>query len=424
MTDKDEELRSKHDSDVLENLEMFRSLYENSPLGYQSLDDQGNFIIVNKTWLDLLGYSNKDEIIGNNFGDYITERDLFAERFPTFKACGVTNEVLFEMRRKDGSHILVSIDGRVSYDKDGKFIQTHCLLHDVTEKSKADESLKESEEKYRTLFERDSDAIFIFDPDTTNILDANKATSEMYGYDKDELIGMSCLNFSAEVEKTTLAIDKIRETGNVNIQYRLHKKKDGTAFPVNLSGYKAILSNKDVMFVVAKDVTEQKKTEEELRRYEHIVSSSIDMMALLDKNFIYLAVNNSYENKFGIPRDKIIGRSASELFGQDVFEKVIKPNGERCMAGEEVSYHDWFDFPLYGSQYLEVIYTPYIGPDKEIVGFVVNGRDITDKKKAEDELRARTEELEKINRAFVGRELKMMTLKKEIEELKRINDNI
>jgi PAS domain S-box-containing protein len=131
--------RREKEEKLLENEEKFRLLYENLPLGYQSLDLQGNLIIVNQAWLDLLGYSSKEEVIGRSILDFVTEDELIAERFPKFKASGSIHELLFELRRKDGTTILVSVDGRVSYDKDGKFIQTHCVLHDVTEKQKAEQ---------------------------------------------------------------------------------------------------------------------------------------------------------------------------------------------------------------------------------------------------------------------------------------------
>ena len=73
---------------------------------------------------------------------------------------------------------------------------------------KAHKKIYESEEKYRTLFEKESDAIIIYDPETTNILDVNEATSKIYGYNKDELLGMSCLKLSAEVEESVSAMDR------------------------------------------------------------------------------------------------------------------------------------------------------------------------------------------------------------------------
>ncbi len=122
--------------------ERFRLLYERSPLGYQSLDADGNLIEVNQAWLSLLGYE-KEEVIGRLFADFLATGfgELFNERFPCFKAAGEARSVPFEMVRKDGIHIHVEIDGKISYNPDGSFKQTHCVLRDVTERRKAEEEM-------------------------------------------------------------------------------------------------------------------------------------------------------------------------------------------------------------------------------------------------------------------------------------------
>jgi len=122
----------------------FRLLYEKAPLGYQSLDAAGCFIDVNQAWLDTLGYS-REEVIGRWFGDFFAphEVEAFKQRFPKFKATGET-QVEVEMVRKDGAHATIAIVGRIAYDEHGGFKQTHCILTDITERKKAEESLRES----------------------------------------------------------------------------------------------------------------------------------------------------------------------------------------------------------------------------------------------------------------------------------------
>jgi light-regulated signal transduction histidine kinase (bacteriophytochrome) len=97
-------------------------------------------------------------------------------------------------------------------------------------------------------------------------------------------------------------------------------------------------------------------------------------------------------------RDQLIGHTASEIFGDEFFEETIRPNIKRCLEGEEVHYFDWFNFPSLGRKYMEVVYSPYFGPEKEIKGFVVNGRDVTKRKQAEDELEKLNNELKQSNK--------------------------
>ena len=120
----------------------FRLLYEQSPVGYQSLDADGCFLDVNPAWLELLGYSRED-VIGGWFGDFLApgQAELFRERFPNFKARGEVHGTEFEFVRKDGAVIAVSIDGLIAREADGAFTQAHCVLHNITERKRAEEEL-------------------------------------------------------------------------------------------------------------------------------------------------------------------------------------------------------------------------------------------------------------------------------------------
>jgi len=117
----------------------FRLLYEKAPLGYQSLDENGRFIQVNQTWLDTLGYARED-VIGKSFADFLHPdwQDHFKENFPRFKAIGEIMGVEFEMMKKDGAFIQVSFNGKIARDQNGHFQQTHCILHDITDRKKAE----------------------------------------------------------------------------------------------------------------------------------------------------------------------------------------------------------------------------------------------------------------------------------------------
>jgi len=111
----------------------FKSLFEQAPLSYQALDENGNFIEVNQTWLETMGYK-RDEVLGKNFSEFLVQewKNHFAQNFPRFKAVGEILGVEFEMVKKDGTVILVSIQGKIGKNPDGSFVQTHCVLNDVT----------------------------------------------------------------------------------------------------------------------------------------------------------------------------------------------------------------------------------------------------------------------------------------------------
>ncbi|HYW80139.1 MAG TPA: PAS domain S-box protein, partial [Thermoguttaceae bacterium] len=132
---------------------------------------------------------------------------------------------------------------------------------------------------------------------------------------------------------------------------------------------------------------ERRQTEEELRRIEHIVSGSTDMLALVDENYVYLAANGAYLSAFGKTHDELIGHTVADIFGQEVFDATIRPNAERCLVGEEVQYESWIDFPGAGRQCVEASYSPYISDEGPVNGFVVCGRIVTNRKQAEETLK-------------------------------------
>jgi len=129
----------------------YKSLFEQAPLSYQSLDENGCIIDVNEAWLQLLGY-RKEEALGRSFADFLTPawRPHFGENFPRFKAIGEILGIEFEMIQKDGAKILVSINGKIGYNLEGNFKQAHCLIHNITAERQRENELQQ----YRNNLEK------------------------------------------------------------------------------------------------------------------------------------------------------------------------------------------------------------------------------------------------------------------------------
>ncbi|MBW2018772.1 MAG: PAS domain S-box protein [Deltaproteobacteria bacterium] len=123
----------------------FRLLYENAPLSYQSLDEDGHIVEVNKAWIDFLGYS-KNEVIGQWLGEFLAldYQEYFRNNFYRFKSAGEIHGMKFEMLRKDGAHIIVSIDGSIGHDEQGCF-KAHCIMHDITEREQLERQLRQAQ---------------------------------------------------------------------------------------------------------------------------------------------------------------------------------------------------------------------------------------------------------------------------------------
>lgn len=122
----------------------FRTLYEQAPLAYQSLDVNACFLEVNQAYLDMFGYQ-RDEVLGRWFGSFMTEESglKLKETFPQFIADGSVDGAEFTMICKDGSHLVVSVNGRSGMSSQGNFTQTHCILNNITERKQAEEKIQQ-----------------------------------------------------------------------------------------------------------------------------------------------------------------------------------------------------------------------------------------------------------------------------------------
>ena len=143
-----------------------------------------------------------------------------------------------------------------------------------------------------------------------------------------------------------------------------------------------------------------KKAEDtNLRQYQSIVSSSSDMIALLDMHYTYLVVNEQYAKAFKMTSGQMVGLTSAEVFGEEMFKTLIQPHVSKCLKGESVKFETTFDFPELGRQDMEINYYPYYDDDKLIAGFMVNGRNITNRKQTESALHADEKRIESIFRA-------------------------
>lgn len=287
--------------------ERFSQLFKMAPIGYQSLDIDGNLIEVNQKWLDTLGYE-RNEVIGKWFGDFLTpiSRNNFREHFPVFKAQGHIHSEL-EMFHKNGSVLFMVFKGIIGYDSNDNFKQTHCILQNITPQRQADLLLKKKTEeleaenqelirtnqeliialrrfeknegRYSGLLDNLEAGIVIHAADTT-IVTNNRRASELLGLSDEQLRGKAAIDpdwkFVSE-DKTSLAYDEYPVNRIVkgkkpikNQILGIHQPGKNDIVWVMVNGFPVLDDSGEIIEIVVSftNITERKLAEEKLSRSE------------------------------------------------------------------------------------------------------------------------------------------------------------
>ncbi|MBD3214449.1 MAG: PAS domain S-box protein [Candidatus Lokiarchaeota archaeon] len=242
----------------------FKSLYEEAPLGYQSLDSKGYILDVNQSWLEFFGFE-KEEVIGSWFGDYIIEKGKsdFIRCFAKFKEDGEVHDIEFRVKKKNGEIATVNFEGKISYRKDGTIKRTHCIMYDITRQRRLEKKLRESEEKYRTLFKEAMNPIFIVDEDG-NYVDANNAAAKFLECKIDDIIGKNVFDYSPPRYEL-----KQREEHSPFYSRRTLKTEyyiDDKIKTLILNVVPFQFKGKQYLYGIGQDITSRLKTEKKLRK--------------------------------------------------------------------------------------------------------------------------------------------------------------
>jgi len=408
--------KNQMEKELKESEKKFYLLFENSPLPYQSLDENGFLLDINPAWLDILGYT-KDEVIGKNFADFLAPgyTEHFNKKFPHFKNTGEIHEVEFEMKHKDGSHILISYEGKIGYDELGNFKQTHCIFHDITKQKKAEKALKVSENKYHAIFDNAGEGIFLMRGEL--IIECNEKSLEIYKVTLEQIIGQTLYDFSPELQQDgTRSKDRIIELINKALDGYpqhfnwKHLRYDGVPFYSEITLNRVKIENEYLVQAMVRDVTEREEAKKVLRESEQrlmdIINFLPDATFAIDLEGKVIAWNNATEKMTGTLKKDIIGKGnhayAMPWYGErrPILIDLIKPGTPEFREKYEyihkqgkTLYAEVFVPSIYDGRgaYLWVTASPLLNSEGEQYGAIESVRDITERKKAEISLKKSAE---------------------------------
>ncbi len=266
-----------------ESEEKYRTILDSIEEAYFEVDIAGDFTFFNDSLSKILGYS-KDELAGMNNRDYMppeSSKKIYNLFNQIYKTGNPIKEVDYEIIRKDGSRGFHELSASLMQDEAGQPIGFRGIAHDITEVKLAEEALKESEEKYRTLFENASEAIVVAQDGVIKF--ANPKGEELYGYSKEELASRPLTYFIHEEDREMVGERHERrlrgEAPPSTYPFRIiNKAGDIKWVELNVSPFS--WDNRPAALCFMTDVTERKKAQEEKRKIETQLLQSEKMASI------------------------------------------------------------------------------------------------------------------------------------------------
>jgi len=378
------------------------ALIENSSDIIQVVDSKGVIRYVSPSVQRILGYK-PEELIGRLSVDVVHPDDLpkVAKGFEeAIQKPGVPVVTACRCKHKDGTWRVIEGTG-INYLNRPTVNGFISSMHDITERKKMEEALRESEEKYRKQFEEALDAIFVVDAETGIIVDCNRATSELVGREKSELIGKHQRilhppqQIEGEFSKTFKQHLKEKE-GQVLETQVITKKGEIKDVAVKANVFE--LQGEKMLEGIFRDITENKQAEEAVResqqKFERLFMNNPEAADYLDLDFHILNVNPRFEELFGYSLDEVKGKHINDVVVPK--DKMEEAEDLDRKARKGYAYHDTVRKRKDGSLVPVSISAAPIIVEGQPVGTVGLYKDITERRQMEKKLEEYSEHLEEL----------------------------
>lgn len=341
----------------------------------------------------MYGYQSCDEINGLRLTDFLPPEDAAnAEYLRAFVESGyrLENAESHEVDRHGSPKFF--LNNLVGVVENGFLLRAWGTQRDITEQKLIEQRIGESEERYRTVTETASDAIFQVD-EASRILFVNHAAERLFGYKTDELIGQSLTvimpeNLRARHES---GMRRYLETGLKKIPWEsmevpgLHK--DGRVFPLEVSFGEYNETGRRFFIGIARDISARKQTEKAGAHLAAIVESSNDAIISKDLTSRILSWNKGAERIFGYPAKEVIGKSITILIPPELIDEEARIL-ENIRQGRRIEHFETIRRRKDGTEiYVSITVSPIRDRTGKIVGASKIARDITESKEIENELR-------------------------------------
>lgn len=259
--------RKKTEEALRESDKRFRDLYDNLRDGVSEVDERGRFLLCNSRHAEMLGYTFEEL-------SELTVEDVTPVRWHAMESQirqeqidvrGYSDIYEKEYVDKNGTIFPVQMQAYSAKDLEGNKVGYWAFVRDITDRKKAEEALRKSEQRYRNIFEATADGLLVFD-EAGRIVDANPAASRMYGYTKEEFLRLHGHDIVHPDNRSLFdeALQSLMSKRNISVESR-DVKKDGTPFSVEIRGSHLEFDERVRLLGIITDISDRKKADDRIR---------------------------------------------------------------------------------------------------------------------------------------------------------------
>ncbi|MCA1613022.1 MAG: PAS domain S-box protein, partial [Acidobacteria bacterium] len=375
-----------------ESEERYRRLFTEANDIVYTTDLRGNYTSINRAGESLIGYTG-DEIRGMNFRqvvapEHVRRTEAMLER----KLRGEETTTCYETEiiTKSGERLHIELSTQLIRGKDGEPAGVQGIARDITARARAELALRESEERYRLLFDHSPHPMWIYDAETLAFQAVNEAAVQHYGYSREEFLAMTIKDIRPP-DEIPLLLDRLsgQRSSPLGGSPCRHLKKDGSVISVEITSHELEAGGRKCRVVLALDVTQRLRAEESLRegeeRYRELFENANDVVYTHDLRGFFTSLNKTGERVTGYTRDEACRMNFAQVVVPQYVSLARQMMGQK-QGGEESTRYEVEIISKDGRRVPLEISTRLIMQDGAAVGVQGIARDITERKQAEEKL--------------------------------------
>jgi PAS domain S-box-containing protein len=301
---------------------------------------------------------------------------------------GARYDVEYRVIHPDGQLRIVHSQGDVTRTDAGRPRRIFGTMQDITDFRRAEAELRASEGRFRTFVDHATDAFFLHERDGT-ILDVNQQACDSLGYTRDELVGMSPVAIDGETDVPRRIVARLA-SGDVVAFDSLHRRKDGSTFPVEVRLRSFTQEGKRFAVGLVRDISQRKAAERAVVESHSLLNAVVEgtsgSVFVKDLDGRYVMINSACARLFGLTVEEVLGRGDHDLFSPDVAGEIVEHDRQALASGTEQTIEETSTTRGVTRTSLTTRGV-YRDAQDQVIGLVGFSRDITDLKRLEQQFR-------------------------------------